>query len=146
MSEKQDEHKCPTDEVWNEEQNKCVAKTTEKSKTEEPSLMTRITAVIEDVMKTKLDAFEKKIDEKIEGILKTKEIEVEAALRKGFGLEQDPVVHMSDMITYGRKMALEKADTGKRTPGKEGEKGPEGTASTNPIDKMFEETRKGGLK
>jgi len=109
-------------------------------------LIDRIMGVMSDVMTKKLDDFEKKIDTKIDGILKTKEVEIEQALRKGFGLEQDPVVHMSDMITYGRKMALEKADTGKRTPGKEGEKGPEGTASTNPIDKMFEETRKGGLK
>lgn len=117
-----------------------------EAKPEELTLMARITAVIEDVMKSKLDTFEKKIDEKIEAILKSKEVEVEAALRKGFGLEQDPVVHMSDMIEYGRKIALEKADTGKRTPAKEGGATPEGNLSTNPIDKMFNEARKGGLQ
>jgi len=145
MSEKQDEHKCPTDEVWNEEQNKCVAIEKGAGKTE-PSLMERIMGVVEDVLEKRMEVFEKKIDDKFETMLKSKEVEVEQALRKGFGLEQDPVVHMSDMITYGRKMALEKADTGKRTPGKEGDKGPEGTVATDPISKMFNEARKGGLQ
>jgi len=124
-----------------------TAPTEKEAKIEDAApLIDRIMGVMSDVMTKKLDDFEKKIDGKIETILKSKEVEIEQALRKGFGLEQDPVVHMSDMITYGRKMALEKADTGKRTPAKEGDKGPEGTVATDPISKMFNEARKGGLQ
>ena len=107
---------------------------------------TKKLAAIEKTLEDKVDAMEKRFDGKIEKSLSAKEIEMERALRKGFGLESDPVIHMSDLIAYGRKGALEKADTGKRTPAKEGEKGPEGTVATDSISKMFENARKGGLQ
>jgi hypothetical protein len=98
-------------------------------------LVDRIMAVVEDVMKAKLDTFEKKIDEKIDVILKSKEVEVEQALRKGFGLEQDPVIHMSDLVKYGRKIGLENSESGKKTPAALEKAGPEGTGKIeNPID------------
>lgn len=131
-----EEHKCPEGEVWSQEQEKCMPKQppTEKSLTE------RILNVMEDALNKKLEAFEKKIDEKIDTILKSKEVEVEQALRKGFGLEQDPVVHMSDLVSYGRKIALEKAEPDKRTPGKEGG-GPEGTLKEpTGVDAIFKAT------
>lgn len=115
------------------------------AKAEDPTLIDRILHVVEDVMKAKMDNFEKKIDDKIDAILKTKEVEVEKALRKGFGLENDPVVHMSDLIEYGRKQALEKAETGKRTPASETPAGPEGNTPQNPIDELFEKAKKGEL-
>lgn len=137
-NDKKDEHGCLIGkETWQDD--KCVP--IEKSATQ--PLTERIMGVVEEVMMAKLDAFEKKIDGKIDVLLKSKEVEIEQALRKGFGLEQDPVVHMSDLIAYGRKAALEKADTGKRTPAPEGAPGPEGNVKPDLLQKMFADARKG---
>ena len=121
------------------------SKGVEKAIKDEKTLEQRIFGVMEDVMTKKLGEMEKRMDEKIETILKAKEIEVEKALRKGFGLEQDPVVHMSDLIEHGRKLALEKADTGKRTPAPETPLGPEGNTQPTPIDEIFAKAKKGEL-
>ncbi len=138
QDEEPEEHKCPEGEVWSEDEGKCIAKSAPPEA--EKGLTERIFSVIEDALNKKLEAFEKKIDEKIDTILKTKEVEVEKALRKGFGLEQDPVVHMSELISYGRKLALEKGESDKRTPGKEGG-GPEGaTAEPTGVDAIFKAT------
>jgi len=77
-----------------------------------------------------------------------KEITTEATdvQRRLWGLDKDPVIHKSELPSLFRKWELEKADTDKRTPAKEGEKGPEGTVATDPISKMFENARKGGLQ
>lgn len=109
--------------------------------TTEKSLIDRIMGVVEDVMKAKLTEFEKKIDTKIDTLLKTKEVEVEQALRKGFGLENDPVVHMSDLIAHGRKLGLETSAPEKRSPATSPTPGPEGIqkAGDNEIDKLFDE-------
>ncbi len=108
------------------------------------ALIDRIIAVTEEVMKARLAEFEKKIDTKIDEILKSKEVEVEQALRKGFGLEKDPVLHMSDLIKFGRKSALEDADTAKKTPAPVEKATPEGNVSPNPIDNLLKEYGFGG--
>ena len=120
-------------------------KTIEKSVTDGESLLDRVMNVLEDVMKAKMADFEKKVDDKIDTILKSKEIEVEHALRKGFGVENDPVIHMSDLVAYGRKSALETAETGKRTPTAETPAGPEGNVELSPVDTLFEKAKKGEL-
>jgi len=149
-----DEHGCIIDEeLWNEETGKCELITTaETAPTETPAikatdapLIDRIMNVMSEVMNKKLGDFEKKIDAKIDVILKGKEVEIEQALRKGFGLENDPVVHMSDLIEHGRKLALAKAETDKRTPGAETPAGPEGNVKLSPVDQMFAKAKKGEL-
>jgi len=121
------------------------AKPVEKP-SEDQTLFDRVMKVMKEVrdsdlamFQKKLESFEAKLDEKIDGILKAKEVEVEQALRKGFGLEQDPVVHMSDMISAIRKASLEHAETEKRTPGPENKPGPEGTVTPSALDKLLEE-------
>jgi hypothetical protein len=112
------------------------------------TLEQRIMGVMEDVVNTKIAALEKALDEKIDGILKSKEIEMEQALRKGFGLENDPVIHESDLIAALRKASLaESGDVGKRTPApaataKSGEPKPADQKSDNPFEaklKAFEQ-------
>lgn len=122
------------------------AKPVDKASEAEKTLFERVMSVMEDVRKNdlamfqkKLESFEAKLDEKIDGILKAKEVEVEQALRKGFGLEQDPVVHMSDLIGAIRKASLEQAETGKRTPAPVEKGGPEGTKTLSPIDDLLKE-------
>jgi len=120
--------------------------TDENKQAADKNLIDRITEVVEEVMKSKLATFEKTIDGKIEAIIKTKEAEVELALRKSFGLENDPVVHMSEMIAAVRKASLENADAGKRTPApdKLEKANPDGNAPANPFAKMLAEY--GGIK
>jgi hypothetical protein len=117
-------------------------KTIEKADTKEDAkpditLIDRITGVIEDVMKAKLGTFEKTIDEKLEAIIKAKEIQIEQALRKSFGTETDPVIHSSDMIAYFRKAQLDNAESGKKTPASVEKAGPEGTMPQSPFDAML---------
>lgn len=106
------------------------------AKAEEFSLEKRIETVIKDVLEVKLKALEVAMDKKIEDILKNKEIEMEQALRKGFGLEQDPVIHQSELITALRKAALEKTDN-TRSPAATEKAGPEGNKPEDPYDKMM---------
>ena len=153
-----DEHGCIIDkETWNEDTQKCEPIETKTSPpaaseavkaaqiSDAAPLIDRIMNVMSEVMNKKLSDFEKKIDGKIDTILKGKEVEIEQALRKGFGLENDPVVHMSDMIEYGRKLALDKAETAKRTPGAETPGGPDGNLQLSEVDKMFAKAKKGEL-
>jgi hypothetical protein len=107
-----------------------------EQKEEEFSLEKRIENVIKDVLEVKLKALEASMDKKIEEILKTKEVEMEQALRKGFGLEQDPVIHQSDLVTALRKAALEKTDN-TRSPAAAEKAGPEGNKPKDPFDEMM---------
>jgi len=108
-----------------------------KEKAAETSLEKRIEGVIRDVLNVKLKALELSMDKKIESILKTKEIEMEAALRKGFGLETDPVVHQSDLIKAIRKATLDNTESQKRTPPAAEKAGPDGTESKNPFEEQL---------
>jgi hypothetical protein len=108
------------------------------TKAEEFNLTHRIESVIKDVLDAKLKALELNMDKKIEAILKSKEVEMEQALRKGFGLEQDPVIHQSDLISAIRKAQLEASPTEKRSPAAEEKAGPTGNMKPdNPIDNLF---------
>ncbi len=80
------------------------------------TLEQRIMNVMKDVVETKVKALEVELDKKIDDILKAKEVEMEHALRKGFGLENDPVIHQSDLIAALRKAALDQGTGEKRTP------------------------------
>lgn len=109
-----------------------------KASTAEFNLTQRIEAVIKDALESKLKAMEANIDAKIEAILKAKEVEVEQALRKGLGVESDPVIHQSDLISAIRKASLETAETAKKTPAATEKAGPEGNKPTNQIDAIYD--------
>jgi len=159
MSENKPTENKPTKEeceakngTWNAETGECTMPTPEQkaeasAKAMDFNLTQRIENVIRDVLDVKLKALELNIDKKIEDILKSKEIEMEAALRKGFGLDNDPTVHQSDLIAAIRKAQLTVSDTDKRTPAPEASAkstGPEGTKPLNPFDeplKKFEEAK-----
>jgi hypothetical protein len=111
----------------------------------ETTLLDRITGVMEDVMKAKLETFEKRIDDKIESILKAKEIEIEQALRKSFGTEKDPTIHASDLMKAVREEMLKIAETQKKTPAAIEKAGPEGAGTApNPIDNLMKQYGMGG--
>ena len=124
------------------EQEKKEAEAITEKATTDLNLTQRIESVIKDVLDQKLKALELAMDKKIVDILKAKEIEMESALRKGFGLEADPVVHQSDLIVLLRKAGLENAESQKRTPAPTEKAGPEGAA---PSKDSFDEAVKAKL-
>ena len=109
------------------------------TKAEPMNLEQRVMHVIEDVFDVKIKALETRIDEKIEALLKSKEVEMEQALRKGFGLENDPTIHKSDMIAFFRKAQLEATEPQKKTPAAVEKAGPEGNKTLDPIDKIYDD-------
>lgn len=96
----------------------------------------RMEKLMMEVFDAKFKAFETKIDTKLDDLLKTKEIEMEQALRKGFGLEQDPVIHKSDLIAAIRKAATENAEK-ERAPAATIKGGPDGNKPLDPFDEAF---------
>jgi len=101
------------------------------------NLEQRIMKVMQDVFDVKIKALETKIDSKIDELLKTKEVEMEQALRKGFGLENDPVIHQSDLIAALRKATVDNAE--KRSPAATEKAAPEGNKPQDPIDEAFKQ-------
>ena len=106
-----------------------------------------LTKRIERVVQAYFTELEKRLDKKFEDkmaqLVKQKENEMEDALRKSFGLDEDPVVHASDLQKFVRKMQVETAQPGKKTPGSPGATGPEGNAQdlrtpqSKEIDDLF---------
>jgi hypothetical protein len=121
--------------TWKTDDNTCTMPTSEAKGM---NLEQRVMKVMEDVFDVKIKALEAKIDGKIDELLKAKEVEMEQALRKGFGLENDPTIHKSDMIAFFRKAQLEATESQKKTPAALEKAGPEGSKSTNPIDQIFD--------
>jgi len=120
--------------TWNAETSTC---TMPKPAPEEKGLIDRVLNVVEEAMKAKLATFETEIDKRIKDIVKAKDVEVEQALRKGFGLTKDMPLTTSDipsLLDQFRKAALENQEN--RSPaGDPLEKGnPEGTTKKDPFD------------
>jgi hypothetical protein len=136
--EKMTKEKCEADGgSWNEEKGECTMPTAAaEAKAIDFNLTQRIEHVIKEVVDKKLDALEKAIDLKIDTLLKGKEIEMEQALRKGFGLDNDPVIHQSDLVAAFRKAALENTEK-QRAPAASEKAGPEGNLSEDPFEKML---------
>ncbi len=101
---------------------------------------------VEKKIESRFSQLEKHLDERTDAIMKAKEIEVEQALRKGFGLENDPVIHQSDLISAIRKAQLETAESAKKTPAPDAltkSTGPDGNAPPmNPFQKMVADYEK----
>jgi len=106
------------------------------------NLTQRIEGVIKDVFSLKIAALEKRMDEKIEELLKGKEVEMEQALRKGFGLDSDPVIHQSDLVAAIRKASLETSTPAKKTPAPIEKGGPDPKGSKDPFDQAVEKAIK----
>jgi hypothetical protein len=136
--------------TWNAEAGTCTMPSTAEKGTViatvekgNLNLEQRIMGVMKDVIDAKIVALEKALDEKIDAILKSKEIEMEQALRKGFGLENDPVIHQSDLVSALRKASLAQSEPSKKTPAAVEKAGPEGNKPTNALDAVFDKYTEG---
>jgi hypothetical protein len=126
--------------TWNAETGTCTMPETpeQKAKDIDFNLTQRIESVIKDVFSIKIAALEKRMDEKIEELLKGKEVEMEQALRKGFGLDNDPVIHQSDLVAALRKAALDNTEPNKKTPAPKEKAGPDGNTQKDSFDAALE--------
>jgi len=149
-------HVCEEGSIWDEEQQACVPESevqpdlgaelgtsSEASPAVAESMMQAIVRTMKEGLariKTELRAEQKRdlirIKKELAG-------EAERSLRKSIGLEVDPVVHRSDLMSFLRKAQLEKAPTNKRSPASPGQTGPEGnttkTGKTKEIESLFKQ-------
>ena len=128
--------------TWTDGACVITEKPEETAKALDFNLTQRIENVIKDVFSLKIAALETRMDQKIEELLKGKEVEMEQALRKGFGLDTDPVIHQSDLVAAIRKAALDNADPTKRTPAPTQKAGPDGNKTADPFDTAVEKAIK----
>lgn len=128
-TEKQD-HGCKEDEVWNAEQEKCVAKPAPAEK----GLRDQILGVMKEYGDTLADQIRKDIEDKMKVVIKETRDEMVTSLRKGLGLEKDPVIHLSEMEGMVRKIILNKEPNDKRTLTKTGDKPAEGDGTPKKLE------------
>jgi len=113
-------------------------------KPEELSLEKRLLNLHNALVTARLVDAEKSLREDIHKVVEAKRAQVMEAMHKGFGVTSDPVMSASkNLIELGRKIALMKADTGKRTLAKEDGSTPEGTLRPDAITQMFVNVKKG---
>jgi hypothetical protein len=114
-------HGCSDDEVWDEDEGKCVPKPMESVEADvQKNLLNRFEGVWNDLLAQYTATMTKRFDEMMEKKIADAEKQFELGLRKTFGLDHDPVVHLSELPKYLRKMQLEGAGSGKQTPASPG--------------------------
>lgn len=108
-----DEHGCVAGkETWSEEQQKCVAK---PPPAEEKAFMDKIMAVFNEAIDKRMNDFWKQVEKKMEDAVNKVQDQAVQSLRKGLGVSEDPVVHLSELPELMRKTILELQPPGKRT-------------------------------
>jgi hypothetical protein len=142
---------CPEGKIWSEEAGACVDPVEVGTSIEVKGKDFIETTA--EIMRELVAGMEKRLEQKIVDVetrlTKKYESKVERGIRKSLGLEEDPVIHLSDLQSYMRKAQLETAASGKRSPASPTQgTGPEGNATLlksktqGEITKMFEEYRK----
>lgn len=96
----------------------------------------RLQKAFDEAITLKLSEMETKFNTMIETKLAALEIEAEQVLRKGLGVEQDPVIHKSDLIAAIRKATVENTEKQKATAASE-KASPLGNIELDPIDQAY---------
>ncbi len=90
------------------------------------NLTEKVVKVMDDYGAMLMTQMKATLQKQMDEVVKNTQDELVAAIRKGVGLDEDPVIHLSEVSSLVRKMLLEKeAGTGKKT-GEETSAGPEG--------------------
>jgi len=114
--------------------------------TEGMNLTDKITKVMDDYGSMLIKQMEARLQTRIDEIVKATQDELVGAIRKGVGLDEDPIVHLSEVTSVVRKLLLEK-DEGKITTDDGGEGPPgkpaEGEVRKFDLDGRFNELTKG---
>lgn len=114
------------------------------------NLTEKVIKVMDDYGTMLMSQMKASLEKQMAEVVAATQDELVAAIRKGVGLDEDPVVHLSEVSSYVRKILLEKeAGDGKKT-GDDAGAGPGGAQplgdSKTPafdIEKRFEELNKG---
>ena len=113
----------------------------DESQIEGLNLTDKVVKVMDEYGKMLMAQMKASLVKQMDEVVKATQDELVAAIRKGVGLEEDPVIHLSEVNALVRKMLLEK-DEGKKTEDGEGG-GPDGDESDDPrkfdIAKSFNE-------
>ena len=124
----------------------CTQKPTEEAA--EKGFMEKMIAVFDEAMEKKMATFWKDVETRMDEAVKKVQDQAVLGLRKGLGISEDPVVHLSEMEGLVRKVVLEASEHGKRTEtltkdkpdeGKEGE--PKKLPSADDLYKQLREKR-----
>ena len=100
------------------------------------NLTDKVIQVMDDYGKMLMEQMKATLQKQMDSVIKSTQDELVAAIRKGVGLEEDPVIHLSEVSGLVRKMLLEKeAGAGKITTDNPGA-GPDG--SEKPVEKLFD--------
>jgi hypothetical protein len=108
---KQEDHGCGEDEVWDAEAGKCVKKPVEAEK----ALGDKLIAVMKEYTDDAIAKAKVNTIKRIEQVKKETENELIDSIRKGLGLNKDPVVHLSEVEGMVRKIMLGEKPHGKRS-------------------------------
>lgn len=138
-AEKQD----PCEEGYHRnDEGKCVPNSdTEKG------FRDRVVGVMKEYGETLADQVKKDIQDDMKRVVKETKDELVGSIRKGLGLEKDPVIHLSEVEGIVRKIVLNEKPHGKRSETKIGEKPTEGAEDlgkkiVKPAEEMFKDLTK----
>ena len=102
------------------------------------NLTDKVSKVMDDYGKMLIKQMEARLQAKIDDVIKSTQDELVASIRKGVGLDDDPVVHLSEGSAVVRKMILEKdGGDGKKTAELE-KGGPDGHGQPEPVEKFID--------
>ena len=107
------------------------------------NLTEKIVAVMNDYGETLIKQMEARLMTRVDEVVKATQDELVGAIRKGVGLDEDPVIHLSEVTAVVRKILLDAQTPGKKT-GEVAEKREADTGGVPKIDvaKEFEEMKK----
>jgi len=109
------------------------------------NLTEKITKTMDDYGEMLIKQMEVRLQKRIEEVVASTQDELVGAIRKGVGLEDDPVIHLSEVTSVVRKILLD-GDGGKKTLEKEGGGPPGDLPETKPLfdlEKRFKELNAG---
>lgn len=112
------------------------------------NLTEKVVQVMDDYGKMLMTQMKATLEKQMAEVVKSTQDELVTAIRKGVGLDDDPVIHLSEVNSLVRKMLLEKeGGDGKKT-GEGKDKGPGGNADDPAapvidVGKMWDEANKG---
>lgn len=107
----------------------------QEDSTEEKALGDKLIQVMKEYTDASIQKAKENTEKRLAEVQKETEQELIDSIRKGLGLQKDPVVHLSEVEGLVRKILLEKSPHGKRTETETPEKPTEGPAEKPKIEK-----------
>jgi len=111
-----------------------------------PNLTEQISELMKEYGKTLSEQIKSDIKKEMDKVVEDTKKEAVEAIRRGIGLDKDPVIHLSEVEGMVRKIVLENTESGKRTETVTKDKPAEGPAAekppVKPATEIFDELMK----